>query len=130
MSNSLLLSHDELTEIYQTCDSATRLSGRERRTAERWPFEVVQSIGAYGHWGLPKRSMFVEVRCHDISRGGISFFLRRPPKFRFAVIEIGKPHQVTHLLIQVLHYSRFGDPTDQEQYIVGCSFVQRVHLQG
>jgi hypothetical protein len=127
MEDSLELSRQEIDGIYRTCGAEAISGSAERRTSDRWPFAEIQLLGPYGPWGLPKMHMFCEVRCHDLSQGGISFFLPRPPAFEFAVIGLGKRPKITYLLIRLTHCREHIDV--KKQYLVGCRFLQRVEIE-
>jgi hypothetical protein len=127
MEDSLWLSQQEIDGIYRTCGSKSTPGSIERRTSDRWPFTEIQVLGPYGTWGLPKKHMFCEVRCHDLSQGGISFFLPRPPTFEFAVIGLGKRPNVTYLLIRLTHCREHVE--EKKRYLVGCRFLQRVTIE-
>lgn len=95
-----------------------------RRSWERVPYPVLQPLGPYGSWGLPKSDMFFDVRCHDLSRGGISFFIPEPPKFQLAVIAMGRMGEPKHFFIRIL-YNR-PHPGPVEEYLVGACFLRRL----
>jgi len=127
MEGSLVFSRQEIEEFHAACGFEALNDPVERRTSERWLYPETQLIGAYGVWGLPPRQIFRAVRCHDISKGGVSFFLPRPPAFELAVIEVGKQPIIDYLLMQLVHY---GEQVDAEKlYLVGCQFVERVTIQ-
>ncbi len=127
MTDALLLSQQEIDGIYRTCGSEAIPASAERRTSDRWPFTEIQLLGPYGAWGLPKKHMFCEVRCHDLSQGGISFFLPRPPAFEFAVIGLGRRPNIKYLLIRLTHCQE--QVGEKKQYLVGCRFLQRVEIE-
>lgn len=125
MDSSILLSRDEIDAISKTCEEAGATEPKdERRTSDRSAYPAYQPLAPYGEWGLPKRHMFCEVRCHDISCGGISFFLARPPAFRFAVIGLGKSPNLNYFLIRAIHCVEYTG--EKKEYLVGCCFLQRV----
>jgi hypothetical protein len=128
MENSLILSRQEIDGIYETCGSKAPSDYSERRTSDRWPYQEIQLLGPYGYWGLPKKHMFCEVRCHDLSQGGVSFFLPRPPVFEFAVIGLGKRPNISYLLIRVTHCREYYVDV-KKLYLVGCRFLERVALE-
>jgi len=70
--------------------------------------------------------MFFEIHCHDLSQGGISFFLPRPPLFENAVIGLGKQPTMAYFRIKLIHYREYVG--EKKQYLVGCQFVERVRI--
>jgi len=126
MEDPLVLSQQEIEGIYTSCGSESVSNAVERRTAHRWPFPAVQLLGPCGSWGLPKRHMFVEVRCHDLSQGGISFFLPRPPTFESAVMGLGKQSNIAYYLVKLIHFHEHIGAT--KQYLIGCQFLERVRI--
>ncbi len=126
MEGSLALSSQEIDGFFATYGFGALLDCVERRTSDRWLYPETQLLGPYGVWGLPTRQMFREVRCHNISKGGVSFFLPRPPVFELAVIEVGNRPITEYHLIQLVHYVEHVDA--KKQYLVGCRFVKQVTI--
>ena len=127
MEGSLLLSQQELESIHSAGDSKSLSSTAERRKSQRRPCQTILLLGPYGSWGLPTHRMFCEVRCHDLSQGGVSFFLPRPPTFEFAVIGLGKRPNISYFLIRLTHFREHIDV--EKQYLVGGNFIQRVKIE-
>jgi hypothetical protein len=127
MDSALLLSPQEIDDIYTAYGVKAGGSDAERRTSERRPYPAIQWLAPYGAWGLPTMDMFREIRCHDLSQGGVSFFLPRPPQFHFAVIGLGKQPDITYLLVRILYSKEYTG--GRKEYLVGCCFVQRVTIR-
>jgi hypothetical protein len=124
MLKSLRLSQHELEKFRAAFGPEAAADCGENRTSGRSHFPAIQMLGPCGDWGLPQRHMFFEVRCCDLSQGGISFFLTRAPTFEFAVIGLGKEPNISYFLIQPKHFREHGE--DRNQYLVGCKFLGRV----
>ena len=124
MNGTLLLSDDELSGAFAGCSPQAVADFHERRSSNRWLYPAVQPLAPYGHWGFPHAEMFQYVRCHDLSTGGVSFFLLEPPTFEFAVIGLGVAPQFQYFVIQKA-YCRRCDSMER-QYLVGCQFLQRI----
>ena len=124
MSGTLLLSDDELDGAFAGCSREAVADFHERRSSNRWSYPAVQPLAPYGHWGFPNAEMFQQVRCHDLSTGGVSFLLPAPPTFEFAVIGLGVAPQFQYFVVQKV-YCRRSDSTEG-QYLVGCQFLQRI----
>ena len=127
MDKSLMLSAEELDEIYTSCVLKPVAQSIEQRASERWAYPAIQLLAPCGPKELPRKSMFAEVRCHDLSQGGISFFMPRPPKFQLAVFGLGKRPNLTYLLAQVVYCKEHV--TAKREYLVGCSFIRRVTIR-
>lgn len=127
MKDSLVISQQELEGIYTSAGSDALPGQAERRTAVRWPFSEMQLLGPYGSWGLPRRHMFKEIRCHDISQGGVSFFLPGRPDFDFAVVGLGKRPNLTYFLLRVTYCKENADA--KNGCLVGGRFLQRVKIE-
>lgn len=96
-------------------------------TAVRRPFTEQQRVAAYDGSGvLPDESAFREVRCHDLSAGGISFLCVDPPDCQTVVVQLGKGAEVRYMIARVAHIAAVGESADA-QFRVGCSFVERLH---
>jgi hypothetical protein len=78
------------------------------------------------HGGLrPSTDEYFNVECNDISQGGISFYLKRPPGCdRFAIV-LGQKPKLTVLVGRVV-YSKEVDRDGQPMYLVGCQFIDRL----
>jgi len=126
MESSIVLSHQEIDRLYESSGIEALPSPAERRHSQRWPFPETQLLGPCGSWGLPKIYMFCEVRCHDLSQSGVSFFLPRPATFEQAVIGLGKQPNITYLLVRLTHCKEHAG--EKKQYLVGCQFLNRVTI--
>ena len=98
----------------------------EQRKGPREAYPVIQLAAPYADSRMPTEEMFREVRCHDISTGGISFFLPHPPDFEYAVVGLGTPPEVTYLTVRVMHHSPYAGAT--KGYLIGCRFLGRVPI--
>jgi len=123
MSKRLLLSNDEVQSIQATSGFSPPESDN-RRSWERMPYPTLQPLGPYGSWGLPKKEMFFDVRCHDISRGGISFFLPEPPEFQLAVMALGRTGGLKHFFVRILYTKEHPGPS--KDFLVGACFLRRL----
>ena len=73
----------------------------ERRRSARRPFSVVQRIAPRRGPGVPQDHEFVEVRCHDLTRAGFTFFLPIRPDFTSLVAGFGTPPQLLYVAADV-----------------------------
>jgi hypothetical protein len=97
----------------------------ERRVSDRRPFPSTQRIAPVESDGLPARSTFMRVACHDLSQTGISFFWPRKPTFKSVVLALSDGAKTMRLLASVRHF-REGYWNRKRQFLVGCEFQCRV----
>ena len=118
----------------------------ERRHERRSRFVATQRVAFRRTPGIPDETEFTEVQCHDLTRGGFSFFLPSEPKFQLLVVALGTPPNLIHVSARVTHtepvlvyesglVERYPDgcipdgtksrPV-QRRVLVGCTFVERL----
>ncbi|HEX5444085.1 MAG TPA: GGDEF domain-containing protein [Pirellulales bacterium] len=98
--------------------------------AVRLPFTELQRVAPYGGGGeLPDEAAFHEVRCHDLSAGGISFLCAEPPDSQSLVVQLGKGPNVRYMIARVAHIVAVGESAEA-RFRVGCSFIERLHPPG
>jgi len=76
---------------------------------------------------LPRVDEYFNVECNDISQGGISFYLKRPPGCEQFAIMLGQKPSLTTLVGRVV-YSRVVDHNGEKVYLVGCQFIDRLEV--
>lgn len=93
----------------------------------RLPFTERQRVAPYdGSGTLPDEAAFRDVRCHDLSAGGISFFCAEAPDSQMLVVQLAKGHDVRYMIARVANIVAVGESAEA-QFRVGCSFVERLH---
>lgn len=133
--------------IHQVVSSSRRRGGPERRDGPRRPFDVFQQIAPWDGGAVPDDSQFTQVKCHDLTCSGFSFFLPKEPKFQALVAEFGQPPDSLLVGAKVLHVdpvlvypSGRVEPLDKpatgarsirsrsaaSMMLVGCRFVRRL----
>lgn len=133
--------------VNQILSSSQRSPLRERRIRPRLPFDTTQRIAPWGD-REPTPEDFVSVRCFDLNKNGIAFFLEEPPSFRRLIVELRCPQRKLYLASEVAHWSyvycypsgdvvpeealdELGDDekldlgTPQRLVLVGCRFTSR-----
>jgi hypothetical protein len=124
----------------------------ERRKRAREPFPAIQRIAPYSGSGVPDEKEFFEVRCRDISNGGVSFLTPGRPDFDSLVIGFTTaPDTITYIAAEVAHCTDvlvypsgrvqpasdrtansgctdFDDEAPEFMVQVGCRFTQRLEL--
>ena len=102
-------------------------SAADQRERDRQAYRVTQRIAPYSEGHLPDLSDFRPVRCHDISRGGISYYSLKPPLDEFLVVAVGTGPQTTYLTARVANCIRVEEDSDA-MFRVGCEFLTRVDI--
>lgn len=125
-----------------------RPEAAERRSARRHSFPVTQRIAPRDGSNVPDESEFVDVPCHDLTRGGFSFFLPKRPTFDSLVVALERPEGTIHVAadvvrqadvllfpsgrIQDLDQQHTPDSSDEPvesatpMVVVGCRFTERL----
>jgi hypothetical protein len=92
--------------IHRLAGTAQDDQDAERRGQSRKPFRLFQRIAPWRGPGFPDDAEFFDVPCHDLTRGGFSFFLPARPNFASLVAEFGSPAQLIFVAAQVTNYRR------------------------
>lgn len=121
----------------------------ERRRSMRNAFGSVQKIAPRSGPRLPEDHEFVEVRCHDLTQAGFSFFLPTRPEFSTLVAAFGTPPELIYMAAEVRHcesvllypsgivervhgeaartsYQSVDGETATPMILVGCRFTERL----
>ena len=99
----------------------------ERRSSPRVNFECEQRIAPRYQDRTPVKREFFDVKCRDLSTGGISFVLDWKPDFEYLVVALGHGVSPDYLTAKVVRITRSKDESGQI-YIVGCRFTGRIHV--
>jgi len=121
METQEVISDQEVGEFFRTDEDSD--SGMERRRAERFAYNVVQSMAPFDGTNLPKKVAFCQVYIHDLSTTGISFLLPQPPDFEYVVVALGKSPTITYLTARVVNHR-----PAKKGVFVGCAFLAKVEL--
>lgn len=113
-----LLSLDEVNELLETAHVAFE----DRRVSQRRPFPIMQRVAPYDGIKLTDGNAFVDVRCEDLSQGGISFQWRTRPQYKHVVVELKMADRCIYFAAKVIH----ATPIDERTFRVGCQFIARV----
>ena len=130
--------------------SVTLDSAEDRRAHQREPFSPVQRVAPYDGSNLPQPTNYVDVHCHDLSRGGFSYLSPIRPTSTRLIAVLGVPPDMTCVetrivdTVDVLQYPSTGllekigephspiqsqDPSDETGVpliLVNCQFVRRL----
>lgn len=98
----------------------------DRRSSARHEYQIQQVIAvALDANGMPKQQSFIPVQCHDISRGGISFFWPELPNFSEIAFYLIRQTECS-LLTSVLRHCRPVLLDGKPVFLVGCEFTTRL----
>ncbi len=106
-------------------DIIAATSGAELRSSPRKQYQYSQRIAPMHGGLLPAKDEYFNVECNDISQGGISFYLRRPPGCEYFAIVLGQKPMVTVLVAKVV-YSKAVEHNGTRMILVGCKFIDRL----
>jgi hypothetical protein len=95
----------------------------ELRQYPRRPYPVTQLVAFHEEGQQPTKEMLQAVRCHDISLGGISFFLSGPPPQKHCTLVLGRPPGLIFVRARVAHCEAHG--TSMREWKVGCEFIEK-----
>jgi len=90
--------------VNQILANSQRSPLRERRIRPRLPFDTRQRIAPWVD-KRPGDQDFISVRCFDLNKGGIAFFLDEPPSFRRLIVELSCPQRKVCLESEVAHWA-------------------------
>jgi hypothetical protein len=97
----------------------------EKRATIRHTFCVEQRVARLHDGQMPPPEDFEDVRCIDISKDGVAFFLATRPDYKDLVIGLGLPPTVTYLTARVVHVEMI-ELCGSLIYRVGCIFTGRL----
>ncbi|HEX3997086.1 MAG TPA: PilZ domain-containing protein [Pirellulales bacterium] len=111
-----------------TKETLDQLTGREgnRRKRERRPYHVLQWAAPWSDGSPPQPEAFRQIRCHDISRGGISYFSDRPLLDEFLIVGLAAAAEMIYLKCRVANCVRVDQASGA--FRVGCEFIERIEL--
>ena len=86
---------------------------------------VTQLVAFHEEDQPPTKEMLQAVRCHDISLGGISFFLSGPPPLKHCTVVLGRPPTPDLREGPGSALRRRRGPRLRE-WKIGCQFIEKV----
>lgn len=96
----------------------------ERRSDPRWPYTVVQLVAFHEIDQQPTKEMLQAVQCHDISMGGMSFYLAHPPSAKYFTVLLGRPPDLIPVKARVVHTKLLGAPS--REWKIGGQFLEKL----
>jgi diguanylate cyclase (GGDEF)-like protein len=116
--------HDNQSEA-----ARTKLTTDDLRAHARKLFLRTELIAPYIGARFPAQDEFSEIQCFDISVGGISYFLPKPPDHQTYVLALGQAPHLIYTKAQVVRVAMTKLHT-MPMYIVGCQFTGRIERPG
>jgi hypothetical protein len=107
-------------------NSATPLGGgdEDRRRSPRSNYPAIQLLAPFDGHLPPSKIDFCQVRCYDISQGGLSFLWPEPPAFRYLVIGLDSTLGRVWVKAQVMRHRPIAGLNGE--FHVSCRFLGRV----
>ena len=69
------------------------------------------------------KEMLQPVECHDISLGGISFFMSSSPPSEYCTVILGRPPALIFVRARVTHSEK---ENELRRWKIGCKFIDKV----
>ncbi len=105
--------------------SEAEATDAQRRKHERFGYPMIQKICVCQGEPVSGSPRFFPVKCKDLSRGGVSFYLDCEPSFSQFIMMISNGDRTEYVAGEVVHVQRLP-PDAPEPYLVGCRFVKKV----
>ncbi len=100
-------------------------SAEQRRKHDRFDFPVLQKICPCRGDVIPGPARFFPVKCRDLSRGGVSFYLDFEPAFDRFILMLCHKGGTDYVLGEVIRLQEL--PADSpDRYLVGCRLIKKV----
>jgi hypothetical protein len=97
----------------------------ERRGRQRQPYPCYQYVAPFRDSRMPSPEEFQQVRCHDISTGGFSYFTAELPDHDRIVAAFGTAPAFTYLTAEI-HYAKRVAQGTNAMFQIGCQFLGRI----
>ncbi|GAB4143389.1 PilZ domain-containing protein [Thermopirellula anaerolimosa] len=97
----------------------------QRRKHERFNYPVVQKICPYRGDVVPGAARFFPVKCKDLSRNGLSFYLDYEPSFERFIVLIRTGDRHDFVAGEVVHVQPMPEDATG-RFLVGCRLLKKV----
>lgn len=104
--------------VHQMIEQQEGAATEDGRRHPRSAYPRLQMVAPVIAGRPPEQGDFREVRCLDLSAGGISFLTTEVPESGQYIVALGTPPNVIHLTAEVVR--------DAPQRLVGCRFTGRL----
>jgi hypothetical protein len=99
----------------------------DRRNRSRQTYRILQWMAPCREGELPDPGTFRQVRCHDISCGGISYYSKEPPLEKFLVFFLRAGERGIYVQARVANCVHVIEG-QQATFRIGCEFLTRLQL--
>jgi hypothetical protein len=96
---------------------------RDKRGADRRPFESEQLIAQYNGRRMPKAWSFRLHKCRDVSTGGLSFYSDQRMASEFVIVRLGSAMESKFVVGSIVRTTRVRLP-DGDSYCIACKFIE------
>jgi hypothetical protein len=116
-----------ITNYEPSAPTGPNATDKETRASNRRVYSAIQQVAFHEESQSPATSMFVPVRCKDISTRGIALFLPTLPVTQFCTVALTQAGKTIYIRCRVAHVSPSGNFNGE--WLVGCQFLDRTdHL--
>jgi hypothetical protein len=98
-----------------------------RRHRSRQNYRILQWMAPCREGEMPDPGSFRQVRCHDVSCGGISYYSKEPPLEKFLVFFLRIGERGIYVQARVANCMQVIDG-QQTTFRIGCEFLTRLEL--
>ena len=101
--------------------------GSEQRAHRRQKFGGMHCVAPYLNGQVPTPDMFYAARFSDISSGGFSMLLPKPPECQSFVVALSKGNGTIYVAAEVVR-TRESTEAGERLFTVGCRFTGRIEV--
>ncbi len=106
----------------------------ERRRDDRQEFSGMQWLAPWDGIDFPPETAFLEVRCHDLTCSGFSFFASQRPLFREFVIGFGEKPNLIYVAAEPIRFTdvlmlpsgKFARARDARNLVHGTASLEEI----
>jgi hypothetical protein len=121
-NSTAVLSEAQPTDTGQ--NPVSERSFESMRSSPRKKFVCNQRIAPMHTDIMPQPDDYINVECNDISQGGMSFYLKRPPGCDRFAVKLGQKQVFTVIIARVVNQKEVQH-NGEKMHLVGCQFVNR-----
>jgi PilZ domain len=114
-------------EAAQFAGESAASAAQDRRNRSRQTYRILQWMAPCREGELPDPGSFRQVRCHDISCGGISYYCKEPPLEKFIVFFLRAGERGIYVQARVANCIHVVEG-QQATFRIGCEFLTRLQL--
>lgn len=123
--NEFQLADGEVQDLRRALFGGEAADDAERRANGRFVYPAIQLILPLAAGRPIDARSLCKVQCHDISRGGVSFYWPVKPDFTHICLALGGQTNPTWVKARVVHSRQ--TPDHEARFLVGCAFTERIY---